>query len=291
MQLRNIIAAALCVLGTHLAIPVAQSQEDAAIHEIIPVTEDLYRFRSNAHYGVFLVTDEGIIVADPINADTARWLRTELAHRFELPVRYLIYSHDHADHASGGEEFGSETEIIAHVNTAKAMVNNAPVAALPDTVFDEEARIELGGEVVELIYLGPSHSDSLIAVNFPRQRALFAVDIISVRRLPYRDFGDSYYPGLIEALNKISALDFDILIPGHGEMGTKADAEAYRAYVVRLAAETRQAIRDGLSVDQAKRQILMSGYSDWAQYDEWHELNVEGMYRLITEALAARDGE
>ncbi|MBF8254275.1 MAG: dnhA, partial [Deltaproteobacteria bacterium] len=65
--------------------------------EIMPIKGDLYRFRNAGHFSVFLVTPAGIIATDPIDADAARWLRTELAQRFAKPVKYLIYSHDHSD--------------------------------------------------------------------------------------------------------------------------------------------------------------------------------------------------
>ena len=65
------------------------------------IAGDLYRFQNNFHYSVFLVTSEGIIVTDPINADAAKWLKAEIKKRFDKPIRYLILSHDHSDHSAG----------------------------------------------------------------------------------------------------------------------------------------------------------------------------------------------
>ncbi|MFQ5904529.1 MAG: hypothetical protein ACE5JO_12665, partial [Candidatus Binatia bacterium] len=67
----------------------------APVREITRIAGDLYRFRNNFHYSVFLVTPAGIIATDPINADVAKWLKAELKKRFNRPVKYLIYSHDH----------------------------------------------------------------------------------------------------------------------------------------------------------------------------------------------------
>ena len=59
--------------------------------------------QNNFHYSVFLVTPDGVIVTDPINAEAATWLEAEIARRFDQPVKYLILSHDHRDHSAGGE--------------------------------------------------------------------------------------------------------------------------------------------------------------------------------------------
>ena len=68
--------------------------------EITQLTGDLYRFRQVRHIGMFLVTAEGIIVVDPTNSALAGWLKEQLDERFGLPVKYVIYSHSHNDHAS-----------------------------------------------------------------------------------------------------------------------------------------------------------------------------------------------
>ena len=90
-----LLVATLLFCGTSLA------QADTK-RSITKIAGDLYRFQNNFHYSVFLVTSDGIIVTDPINADAARWLKAELAKRFNKPIKYLVYSHDHVDHVAGG---------------------------------------------------------------------------------------------------------------------------------------------------------------------------------------------
>ena len=87
--------------------------------EITNVTGDLYRFRQIRHIGMFLVTPEGIIVVDPTNSALAGWLKEQLDERFGLPVKYVIYSHSHNDHASGGEVFADTATFIGHENMRK----------------------------------------------------------------------------------------------------------------------------------------------------------------------------
>ncbi|HEX6112930.1 MAG TPA: MBL fold metallo-hydrolase, partial [Geminicoccaceae bacterium] len=83
----------------------AHAQQQQAQREITKVAGDLYRFQNNFHVSVFLVTPEGVIVTDPMDAEAAAWLREQIGERFDQPIRYAIYSHDHADHIAGGEVF------------------------------------------------------------------------------------------------------------------------------------------------------------------------------------------
>ena len=98
--------------------------------EIIHLTGDLYRFRDVRHYGMFLHTPAGIILVDPTNPDTATWLKGELDSRFDVPVRYVIYSHAHNDHAPGGEVFVDTATFVGHENMAKNLLQPADDAPL-----------------------------------------------------------------------------------------------------------------------------------------------------------------
>lgn len=84
--------------------------------EITHVTGNLYRFRQVRHIGVFLVTPDGIIVVDPTFPEVSAWLREQLDERFSLPVKYVIYSHSHNDHAGGGDAFADTAIFIGHEN-------------------------------------------------------------------------------------------------------------------------------------------------------------------------------
>ena len=97
----SVVAAASMFLPAAGALA-QQPPPQPPVREITKIAGEVYRFRNNAHYSVFAVTPAGVIATDPINADAARWLKDEIQKRFNQPVRYVIYSHDHADHISGG---------------------------------------------------------------------------------------------------------------------------------------------------------------------------------------------
>jgi glyoxylase-like metal-dependent hydrolase (beta-lactamase superfamily II) len=141
--------------------------------------------------------------------------------------------------------------------------------------------ISHGGKTVELIHLGRSHSDNMIVMRFPEERALFAVDFVSVKRLPYKTLSDAYFPDWIEAIKAVEGLDFDILVPGHGPMGTKADAADHRGYLEALYRAVLAGARAGQSLEEMKRSITLDAYKDWGQYKAWRELNIEGMLKQV----------
>lgn len=268
--------------ATLMAMPgPAASQQDAK-RAITNIRGDLYRFQNNFHYSVFLVTPKGIIVTDPIDAAAAQWLKAELGKRFKQPIKYLIYSHDHRDHSAGGEVFADTAVVVAHDNAKATIIGEKRPTAVPDITFSDRMTIELGGKVVELIYVGKSHSDNLIVMHFPAERAVYTVDFISVKRLPYMNLSDSYFPDWIDAIKVIEAMDFDILVPGHGPLGTKADATDHRVYMEDLYAAVLAQARAGKTLDEMKRNIKLEKYNDWGHYDEWLALNIEGVYQRVS---------
>ena len=272
----------LLVAPLLLGLPLGSGQAQDAKRAITNITGDLYRFQNNFHYSVFLVTPEGVIATDPINAEAAAWLEAEIDKRFGQPIRYLVYSHDHADHSAGGEVFADTATVVAHEKTKATIVGEGRPTAVPDLTFSDRMALELGGKTVELIYVGRGHSDNSIVMNFPEERTLFAVDFISVNRLPYRNLTDAYYPDWIDAIMKVEAIDFDILAPGHGQMGTKADVAEHRAYHQALYLAVLSGARAGKSLEDMQKSITLDEFKDFGQYDKWRTLNIEGMHKQVT---------
>jgi glyoxylase-like metal-dependent hydrolase (beta-lactamase superfamily II) len=249
--------------------------------DIIPIAGDVYRFQNNFHFSILMVTDEGVLVTDPIDSDAATWLKSEIKKRFDKPVKYLVYSHDHRDHIAGGEVFADAATVIAHEKTKFAILGEKRPTAVPDVTFNDKLTIELGGKTVNLLYVGRGHSDNMIAVHFPAEKILYAVDFISVKRLPYKNLGDAYFPDWIDAIKFVEGLDFEILSPGHGNMGTKDDAVDHRMYLEELYAAVVDGARQGKSLEELQAEIKMENYKDWQQYEAWRPMNIEGIYQRV----------
>ena len=271
------VAAALAAV----AALATQAQPQAPVREITKLAGEVYRFRNNNHYSVFAVTPAGVIATDPINAEAARWLKDEIRKRFAQPVRYLVYSHDHADHIAGGEVFADTAVVAAHANAKRTIVAEKRPTAVPQVTFASEMSIELGGTVVELAYVGRNHSDNSIVMRFPKERLLFAVDFIPVESLAFRDFPDAYIQDWIDSLQRVEAMDFDVLVPGHGPLGRKDHVRMFREYMEELRDEVLRHALEGKSVDEVKQLVKMPKYATWTNYEQWLTLNVEGMYRHV----------
>jgi len=113
MKCNRVVNSALAISAL-VTISLSAMAQDGPTRAITEIADDLYWAQNNNHHSVFLVTDDGIILADPINADFAAWLKTEIGDRFGVPVRYVAYSHHHWDHASGGAVFEDTAIFVAH---------------------------------------------------------------------------------------------------------------------------------------------------------------------------------
>ncbi len=253
-----------------------------AKRSIEKIKGDLYRFQNNFHYSVFYVTPAGVIVTDPINADAAKWLKAEIKKRFDKPIRYLIYSHDHRDHSAGGEVFAEDGAVVIAQERAKRTIigENRPTA-VPNITFNHKMDLELGGKLVELRYLGKNHSDNMIVMNFKEEKVLFAVDFIPVKTVAFRTLSDSYIKGWIKSLKKVERMDFDILAPGHGNLGTKSDVTLFKNYMRDLHDQVLAATRAGKSLEETKTSVDLSKYKSMFNFDKWGPLNIEGAYAQI----------
>ncbi len=257
--------------------------------EIKHISGGLYNIQDdNNTFTAFLVTSDGIILTDPITQKAARWIRAELDRRFSVPVKYVIYSHYHDDHAPGAEFF-PEATIVAHENAARALKEEPGNPALPPHLtFSDKASITLGGKTVNLIYLGKTHTDNLIVVHYPDERAVLAVDSLWVDRVAYGDLGhNSYFPGWVEGLKIIEAIDFDTLLVAHGHygkasgfgsIGTHENVVEFRRYFESLYNAVQAAKKEGLSLDEAVETIELPEFSHMDMYDQWFKLNVKGVY-------------
>ena len=116
-------------------------------------------------------------------------------------------------------------------------------------------------------------------MRFPREKILFAVDFIPVNSYSFRDFPDAYMPDWIESLRRVEAMEFDVLAPGHGPPGTKANVTMFREYLQDLRTDVIRYTREGKSVDEMKQLITLPKYAAWGP-KEWFPPNIEGMHRL-----------
>ncbi|HEU4684561.1 MAG TPA: MBL fold metallo-hydrolase [Nitrospira sp.] len=228
-------------------------------------------------------TPKGVIVTDPIASEAAAWLKTEIQKLTDQPVRYVIYSHHHNDHITGGSVFGDTALFISHAAARpKIAAAGDPQTPVPDLTFTDRLSIDLGGTQVDLIHVGKNHSDNSLVVLLPQHKVLFAVDFIPVETVAYRSLPDAYPDDWIESLRRVEQLDFETLIPGHGTIGRKAHVAQFREYLSDLREAVQQQLQKGATLDEAKQSVRLPKYERWQRYAEWLPENIEGMYRYLS---------
>jgi glyoxylase-like metal-dependent hydrolase (beta-lactamase superfamily II) len=261
-----------------VALTATSSFAQTPKRSISKVTGDVYRFQNNFHFAFVVVTGDGVVVVDPINAEAATWLKSNLKQITGKPITHLIYSHSHPDHASGGKALGAKT-VIAHANAPEDIDG-----VKPDVRFADTKTLKIGGKTITLTWLGEGHAKDLIAVVVQPENVAFITDAASPKRLPYRDMPNSNIDGWIDQVRKIEALDFKIFAPAHGAIGVKADATDARIYMETLRDRVLQGLKAGKSIDQLASSVTMDEYKSWQQYAAWRELNVRGMGRFLKES-------
>ncbi len=240
-------------------------------------TDNVYIFRNGNHQSMFVVTKDGVIATDPIAYGRPTGGQTyvdEIRKITDKPIKYLIYSHHHYDHIAGGKPFkDAGARIIAHKNVRVHLAPlGDPNTVLPDESFDGKKVITLGGTTLELLYLGPNHSDSNIVMRLPKEKIIFVVDTIPVGAFPGRGMID-FYPIETEAfIKKVLALDWDRLIPGHpgqpgGRLGTRQDAQDVLALYQTASAEIKKLGQDGKCWDAVEKDYKMLKYATLPGYE------------------------
>ena len=273
-MVKRILSAAL--LLAFASFP-ATAQE--AKRALTNVTGDVWRFQNNFHISMLVETADGVVVTDPINAEAAAWLKAEIHERFKKPVIYLIYSHSHGDHASGGAIFAETAVVVAEAN-APADIDGV----VPDHRIAERSFLRVGNKTFELTPLGAGHGQDMLAVVVRPENVAFIVDVVSPGRLPYRDFPGADINGLMDQIRAVQALKFEIMLPGHSRLGDQSDADEALDYIQWLKEAVAGQLRAGKSVEEIVADLDTSRWSEMMAYDDWRDLNIQGMARWLKES-------
>src|SRR5262245_24870161 len=278
--------ACVTIVGWLLASgPEISAQQSRPDDEITKLADDVYLFRHQFHQALFITTSEGVIVTDPISAEAATWLKGEIKKLTDQAVRYVVYSHHHSDHITGGSVFADQATFVSHAAARGRIVDAAdPTTPVPTVTFTDRMFIDLGGKHVELIYTGKNHSDNSLVVLLPQNRLLFAVDFIPVETVAYRTMRSDYPDDWIESLKRVEQLEFDTLVPGHGTIGRKEHVGMFRGYLEDLRAAGLEQMKKGASLEEVKKTVHLPKYAQWSRYGDWFPENVEGMYRYYSQA-------
>ena len=218
----------------------------------------------------FVVTDAGVLVVNAgDNYLLAKALHDEIRKITDQPVKYVVLENGQG-HAMLGASYWQEqgATVIAHVDAAHEIEEQSFAllevmqgrvkeksegtrVVMPDETFSDKKVIELGGERIELLYLGPAHSPGDIVVWLPEKKLVISGDMaFHQRMLPLFEHTDT--KAWIETWDKFEALGAEVVIPGHGGPTDMATVRNYtRDYLVYLREKVGEVIENGGALQEA----------------------------------------
>ena len=151
------------------------------------VADGVYLFQHGGNRSLFLVSDDGVIVTDPLNAAAAGEYRQAIAALTDQPVKFVVYSHYHWDRVAGAGVFAAEgAQVIAQARCAERFrVNPNPAVVTPDIVFDDRYDVTVGRQTLELHYFGPAHGDCLTVFLVQPAGLMQIVDLVEPPRAAF----------------------------------------------------------------------------------------------------------
>jgi glyoxylase-like metal-dependent hydrolase (beta-lactamase superfamily II) len=176
----------------------------------------------------------------------------------DLPVRALILTDHHEEHAGNNREFSAaKVGIIAQQNvTRNLMASKSPPGkdALPAVTYDHDYTVKLGGVEVRLMHFGSAHTNGDTVVYFPNLKVVAVGDLFAATPDPDFAAGGSlvnWGPVLAQILN----LDFDVVVPSRGPTVTRADLEAFKGKIDTLVSRATELVRKGVPRSQLMAQL------------------------------------
>jgi len=228
-------------------------------------------FAANA--GIVVGTDAVLVVDTLISAKEARRFIADIRRATDRPVKYVVDTHYHLDHAFGNSEFVKMgATVISQVNDRDNLEKRGETAlkhagdyglthddlagtviSLPTITFTDRMTIDLGGETVELIYVAPSHTEGSALVYLPRQKVLFTGDVLFTDFHPF--MGDSDIAGWVKTLDYIFGLDVQTIIPGHGPISSKKEIADMKAYILLFDRKARELVAKTKDADKIAAEL------------------------------------
>jgi cyclase len=297
-----------------------RAQTDAPVvsgaHRFQQVADGIYYATSSgtmnvgANSPIIVTANEALIVDSSITPAAGRALAEDLKAVTDKPIRYVVDSHYHYDHAFGNQVFDRDAHVIGHQNTLVRMpgsmdqftylnsVRSIPerVTALreriakeadpqqkaaferqianslayleqvketritlPNLTFSDSITITRGGREMQIKYLGRGHTDTDVVVFLPKERIVASGDLME-SIISY--MGDSYPEDWIATLERLKALDFDTVMPGHGVVFKgKNKITAFQQYLRDVITQVNAFRKQGLSAEDAAARVDVTTHS------------------------------
>jgi glyoxylase-like metal-dependent hydrolase (beta-lactamase superfamily II) len=260
-----------------------------------------------------IVNDNDVIVVDDHVSPAAAWvLLEEIKELTNKPVRTVINTHFHFDHAHGNQIFDPTVDIIGHEFTRQMLLSNSLgmplyrnyVTGLPQQVEDLKKRVaaepdasrkaalqtqlqaaennvasqaELkptppnvtlktemtlyrGSREIQIRYLGRGHTAGDVVVYLPKERVVATGDFLTAG---LSNMSDAYVNEWVTSLDALKKLDFDTVLPGHGEAFTdKAKIDYFQAYLRDVWTEVSRLKQQGVPAEEAAKRADLTKHKE-----------------------------
>jgi cyclase len=154
----------------------------------------------------------------------------------------------------------------------------------PTITFNKKSVIYLGNQEIKLLYLGSGHTNGDVLVYFPEEKVIHMGDLFFQNMIPYIDYeAGSSTENWIKILQKVTEMDVEKVIPGHGEITDKNGLIAQAQYLKDLRAEVEKFIKQGATLEETKEKLSLPKYEKMGLYNELIPVNIEAVYREMTE--------
>jgi glyoxylase-like metal-dependent hydrolase (beta-lactamase superfamily II) len=232
------------------------------------ISDDVYVFTSGMYAQVTasaIVTADGVVVIDtlPFPSETRQVI--EYLER-RAPVKYVIYTHYHADHTYGGYLFRN-AQFIAHELCHELLMTRGEAGLrlarsqnpgladvqlrLPDIVFSTEMSLRLGGKTFVLAH-SPGHTPDGITVYIREDKILFASD--TVMPVPYIVDGDASI--MLNSLQALKGMALENVVQGHGEIILRGEINETINSSINYLNKMQTAVASALTANQSRDDML-----------------------------------
>lgn len=246
----------------------------------------------------FIVGDDGVLVTDTGGSlADGLWLREAVKAKTQKPIRYVVLSHVHLDHAFGAAAFLDDKPVfIGHANLPEALQrrgeyyrqklidwlgsDNVGPVVMPTKTIAADDRIDLGNRVISFHAHGPAHTTSDLSTVDHGSGLLLPADLLFVGRCPVLDGSLSGWLKEIEVLN---AMKIAKAVPGHGPLTVEFSAASAGLihYLELLRDGVRADIKGNGSIEHAIRTVGQSERAKWKLFDDYNARNVTEAYKEL----------
>ena len=279
----------LCALFTASAAPAQEGELSFKSTELAP---GLYMLEGQGGFtggNLGLITGEdGVVLIDdglePLVALTVSAIEALTGD----PVDFVINTHAHGDHTGANAALHANgATVVAHDNLRRQMIKDgSDRAALPELTFTDAVTFHLNGHTANVIHVAHAHTDGDSIIHFPEANIIHTGDAMFNKLFPFIDLDSGgSVDGFIAAQKKMIAMangDTKI-IPGHGELATKADLEVAVAMLEDANARVKGLVDAGKSQEEVVAENPLADYHDaWNWGFITTQVMTETLYRSLT---------